>query len=88
MRQVTIEVKYEVMRSHEGKLPSARLMWVAPGLEVYCKGALPGIKYEQAANLAMNIAEDMHIPASSLRRAGGTPYRLNRSSDTKSGRLF
>jgi hypothetical protein len=88
MRLITIEVFYETMRVKESKLTGSRIMWVAPGLEVYVKGSLPGIKYEQAANLAMNVAEGMHIPASSLRRVGGTPYKLSRGSDTKSKRMF
>ena len=68
MAIITIENKHGVMRVHEGvKLPRARLEWRASGLEIYLKGAFSK-GYDTAANLAMNYALSIHIPASSLRR--------------------
>ena len=65
---ITIENKYGAMSVHEGvRLPKARLEWKAPGLEVYLKGAFSK-GYDTAANLAMNYALSIRIPASSLRR--------------------
>lgn len=65
---ITIEVKNSVMVCHEGKIPKSRLVWVAAGLEVYVLGPLAPGTYDQAANLAMNYAEGVNIPASWLRR--------------------
>lgn len=67
--EVTIEIKYHVIKVKEERMKRARLEWVAPGLKVYVKGSLAGHLYEQAANVAMNYAEGMRIPAGSLRRA-------------------
>lgn len=68
MTIITIEVKYNMMKVHHGKIKRSRKEWYASGLEVYVIGAMKGGLYDQAANLAMNFAESIHIPASSLRR--------------------
>lgn len=66
--QVTIEVKDESMIMRYEKLSKARLEWLAPGIEIYVKGSLKGVKYEQAANLAMQECCERRIPVISLRR--------------------
>ena len=66
---ITLEIKYHVIKVKEGKLKRARLEWIAPGLNVYVQGSLAGHLYEQAANVAMNYALGMHIPPRSMRRA-------------------
>ena len=64
---ITIEVKWNVMKVHQGKLKRARITWRGPGIEIYVIGTLQGGLYAQAANLAMNYAESVHIAPSSLR---------------------
>lgn len=68
MTIITIEVKWNMLKVHYGKMKKARKEWYAAGLEVYVMGAMKGGLYGQVANLAMNFAEGIHIPASSLRR--------------------
>lgn len=64
---ITIENRHGVLAVHEGnQLPKSRLEWRAPGLEVYLRGSFSKV-YDQAANLAMNYALSIHIPAISLR---------------------
>lgn len=81
----TIIVKYGVMVVFNDKRPRARLMWQAPGLDVYVEGELKGIDHEIAADLAMNIAQEMHIPAGSLRSVN---RKQARSIDTLTKRMF
>lgn len=69
MALITIEVKDQVIKVHEGeKLKNSRLEWRAAGLDVWVKGSF-GKSYDVAANIAMNYALSIHIPAISLRRA-------------------
>lgn len=86
-RDVTIEVLDESMTAREGKMPRSRPMWCAAGLVVHVKGALPGIKYEQAANLAMAVCLTMNIPAISLRRYSASVTKAVQSLETKSRRM-
>lgn len=66
---ITIEVKYGVMRLHEGvRLPRSRPMWHCPDAEFYVVGPLAGKGYEQAANLAMQWCCERRIPVISLTR--------------------
>jgi hypothetical protein len=67
--EITLEIKYHVIKAKQGKLKRARLEWQASGIKIYVVGSLAGHLYEQAANLAMNLCEARHIPAGSLRRA-------------------
>jgi len=69
MTIITIEVKYNVMKVKNGRVKRSRLCWRGPGIEIWVLGPLNGHLYEQAANLAMNYAEGINIPAGSLRRA-------------------
>jgi len=87
MRLITIEVKQETMIAHEGKMPRARFMWFAPGLEIYVKGPLSGVAYEQASNLALHVAMGMNIPAISVKRYSANVTLARQSSDTKSKRM-
>lgn len=88
MRLITIVSKYGMLAIHNQRLTGSRLLWTAPNFEVWVKGELPGAMYEKAANLAMHHHEANGGKASELRRAGGTPYRLSRSTDTKTRRMF
>lgn len=85
---ITIVQKYNMFAVHHERLPGSRLLWTAPNFEVWAKGELPGAMYEKAANIAMHHHEANGGKASELRRAGGTPYRLSRPSDTKTRRMF
>lgn len=68
MTLITIENKHGTLVVHEGhKLPRATLEWRAAGLEVYLKGSHAKC-YDVSANIAMNYALSIHIPAISLRR--------------------
>nr|CRY94303.1 hypothetical protein [uncultured prokaryote] len=87
-RSITIVQKYGMFAVHHDRIVGSRLLWTAPNFEVWVKGELSGLLYEQAANLAMHHAERIGIAPHELKRAGGTPYRLNRGSDTKTKRMF
>lgn len=65
---ITIETKYNMIVAHEGKLRGAKLEWRGAGIEIYKKGHFGRKAYESAANLALNICIDRHIPTQSLRR--------------------
>lgn len=67
MTIITIEVKYNKMKVHYGKLKRSRKTWYGPGIEVWVVGTLQGGLFGQAANLAMNFAESIHIAPSSMR---------------------
>jgi len=91
----TIVQKYGMFAVHHERIAGSRLMWTGPRVEFWVKGELDGKMYEKAANLAMHHAELIVdgngvkvCPAGSLKRAGGTPYKLSRSSDTKTKRMF
>lgn len=68
----TIEIKHYNLIVHPRKIKGARIEWNAPGIEFYLKGSFKGGAYEQAANLALNMCIDRHIPAIALKRA--RPY--------------
>lgn len=81
MAHITIEVKYETMTVREGKLKGARLVWRAPGLDVYVKGSLDGkLFFEQASNLALQACAARHIPLISLRYQKGTRHEQKSSN--------
>lgn len=88
MTLITIEVKYDVMTVKMGKLKRSRLVWTAPGVQIYVIGSLDGMLYEQASNLAMNYCQGMHIPASSLRRVSYTSHLKASGTDTQTKRMF
>jgi len=69
MIKITIENRYGVMIVHETRLKRSRLYWRGAGIEVYGKGGFHGMCYEQAANLAMQYCQSVHIPVISLRKA-------------------
>lgn len=69
MHIITIEVKWNMMKVHQGKMKRSRLEWRGPGIEIYVLGSMKGGLYDQAANLAMNYAQGIHVAPSSLRRA-------------------
>jgi hypothetical protein len=95
MTLITIVSKYGMLAVYHKRLPGSRLLWTGKrqgereaSFEVWATGELPGALYEQAAQLAMHHGEELGIPPSMIHRAGGTPYRLSRTSDTKTKRMF
>lgn len=70
MAIITIENKYGLLVVHEGQATKhSRLEWRGAGLEVYLVGSFAS-QYDQAANLAMNYAQSIHVPVTSMRRVG------------------
>lgn len=85
--EFTIEVTDETMIMREGKSHKSRPVWRADGIVFHVKGALTGKKYEQAANLAMNFCEGVHIPAGRLRAYEEPRNRNIKQSDTLARRM-
>ncbi len=84
MKLITIEVKWNNMKVHEGKMKRSRMVWFGPGIEVYVIGTLQGGLFAQAANLAMNYAEGIHIAPSSMRTVKrGVPGQVYSSGLTQ-----
>jgi len=81
----TIVIKYEMMVMIDGAKKGSRLMFRGPGINVYVMGPLEGKAFEQAANLAMNKAQDMHIPVRSLKTV---KYPVSRKLETNTKRMF
>lgn len=74
MMQITIVHTYSGLVVVEERLPRARLVWVAPNLEIYMLNrAYTRNKHtrvmEQAGNLAVNYAISIGIKALDVRRA-------------------
>lgn len=67
MIRVTILIKWNMIKVVEGKQKLSRLVWYGPGIEFYVVGELKGGLWGQAANLAMNYAENVHIAPSSIK---------------------
>lgn len=86
-RLITIVSKYDTLKVSEGFLKGSRCLWIAPGLTVYVHGPLPGLMYEQACNLALQVCDEMHIPAMSLKRYN-VPEAKKSSFETKTRRMF
>ncbi len=81
----TIVIKYEMMVMFDGIKKGSRLVFQGAGLNVYVIGALDGMAFEQAANLTMNKAEELHISVRSIR----TVKNARRSSfETKTKGMF
>ena len=69
MRLITIEIEYEKITVKEGRLDGARREWTVTGqMDIFIKGAFDKLAYDQAANLACNVAQGMNIPLTMLRR--------------------
>jgi len=66
--QRTLVVTDGTIEFHYGRLPKTRVVWRARGIEFWVKGSLGGMRYEQAANLAMQECVSLHIPLISLRK--------------------
>ena len=49
------------------KVKGSRLVWIAPGLEIYVKGEFGRRGYELAANVALNECIGRNIPGTALR---------------------
>jgi len=86
-RKVTLVVEDERMIIEEGIAPKSRGLFIAPGLLIHCLGPLDGLRYQQATNLCLNLCEEMHIPALSLRRFELPSPQKGIASDTKSSRM-
>lgn len=65
----TIDCSRYNLKVEPGKLKGARIEWRAAGIVFYLRGSFKGGLYETAANIAMNMCLDRHIPAISLKRA-------------------
>lgn len=50
---------------------AGRLMWQAPGLNIYLSGKYDAKRWPALAHLALEQCIARHIPAASLRRVGG-----------------
>ena len=89
MRLITIVSRYDTLTVNDGeKIDGSRLVWVVRDeLYVWVKGPLNGLLYEQAANLALQVCCEMHIPAQMLVRANYSSAVKSRF-ETKSRRLF
>lgn len=70
MRLITIVNRYGSLLVEEGKKEGSRLEWRdnTRCLEVYIKGGFTPLEYACAANLAMNVCIEMHIPVIALKR--------------------
>lgn len=89
MRLITIDKTYEGLRVSEGASDGSRIEWTATGaLSIHLKGAFAPMEYEQAANLALNIALGMNIPAISFRRVMKPSAKKNVKRHDKAQRLF
>lgn len=89
MRLITIEVTYEGLRVTEGKDNGARREWTATSaLDVWLKGAFSKTEYEQACNLAMQVALEMHIPLIAFRRVQKASDKMRRVVDKSQKRMF
>jgi len=67
--KLTIVVKYGLVILDYGKHPRARLVFTAPGLEIYQKGDASDMHEDCIPNMAMNACIARKIPVISLRRA-------------------
>lgn len=85
--QFTIKVTDETMIMHLGKMPRARLMWYASGVNFFVVGPLNGMKYEQAANLALQKCFEFKIPAIGLKRYSAGITRAIQSEETKTRKM-
>ena len=65
---ITIVQNYGSLIMTDGIVKKSRLMWQGGGLSIYVKGALPGLLYESAINLALNAAIARHIPCIQMRK--------------------
>lgn len=91
MSIITIKVKYDTMTVHEGKLPHARLVWRASGLDVCVLGSIAkDLLFEQASHLALIECQNRHIPLISLRYQKGTrnEHQTGKKLDTFTKPLF
>ncbi len=77
------------MEAHEGMLKGSRREWtVTDELEVYVKGEMNGIKWDQAGNLALSICDEMHIPLISLKRVWRAGSQHPRKIDPSQKTMF
>lgn len=83
---IVITSKYEVLKVTYERVLGWRLMWTCSDLNVFVVGPLPGMMYEQAANLAMQECVARNIPPRSLRSC--QQQRKPIVNDTKSRRMF
>lgn len=70
MEQITIAVHPLDIIVLDGKLPSARLKYQAPGLEIYLFGKVSVPRRAAVNHLAMECALARHIPLISLKSYG------------------
>lgn len=68
MSIITFDVSDEKIVEAEGKLPKARLAFLAAGLEIWVKGSSKYHHSDCIPNMAMNACIARHIPVISLRR--------------------
>jgi len=83
----TIKVTDETMVMYLGKMPRSRPMWHADGVVFYVLGPLGGMKYEQAANLALQQCCAYKIPAAALKRYSSGITKAIESEETKTRRM-
>ncbi len=85
--QFTIKVTDETMIMYLGKMPRSRPMWHADGVIFYVLGPLNGLKYEQAANLALQQCIAYNIPPIALKRYSSGVTRAVQSIETKTRKM-
>lgn len=89
MMLITIYSQYEQLAVYHYRLKGSRLVWRSPNFEVWVKGPLPGLLYEQACNLALHHGSLAGVNALDLKRVNRENEGPRKSSfETKSRRMF
>jgi hypothetical protein len=86
---ITIYSQYDSLAVYHYRLKGSRLMWRASNFEVWVKGPLNGLLYEQACNLALHHGSLSGVNALDLKRVNRENGGPRKSSfDTKTRRMF
>lgn len=85
---VTIVVTDDFLEVEYGQTHGARLMWRGAGIMVYVKGSVNDADYERVQHMAMVVADEAHIPVSSLRRVNRPANTRSKAVQTDTKRMF
>lgn len=85
---VTIIVTDDLIEVAYGQESGSRHMWRGAGVNVYVKGSVDDADYERVQHMAMVVADEAHIPVSSLRRVNRPVNTRSKSIQTDTKRMF
>lgn len=89
MRHITFKIRHGSITAHDERVAAGRREWtVSDQVDFYLLGSFKPAQWSSAANLAMNICQEMNIPISQLKTVEKGRAAAGRKVDPSQKTMF